>query len=96
LIFFGSQTCFFFFTTAPQSLQRNRPDFGLAVDFPSLQFEPMGGDDNTVVLRATRIREVRPRISALEPAMEYGRRFTEAPGTSYTLRFSEGLAHADP
>ena len=47
LIFLGSQTCFFFLTTAPQSLQRKRPDFALAVDFPSLQFEPMDGHDTT-------------------------------------------------
>jgi len=38
LIFLGSQTSFFFFTTAAQSLHRKRPGFGLAVDLPSLHF----------------------------------------------------------
>jgi len=37
LIFLGSQTCFFFLTTAPQSLHRNRPDLGFADDSPFLQ-----------------------------------------------------------
>ncbi len=37
LIFFGSQTSAFFFTTAPQSLQRKRPGLGLAEDSPFLQ-----------------------------------------------------------
>jgi hypothetical protein len=32
LIFFGSQTWAFFLTTAPQSLQRYRPFFGLLED----------------------------------------------------------------
>jgi hypothetical protein len=36
-IFFGSQTSAFFFTTAPQSLQRKRPFLGLLVDSPFLQ-----------------------------------------------------------
>jgi hypothetical protein len=38
LIFFGSQTSFFFFTTAPQSLHRKRPGLSFAVDLPSLHF----------------------------------------------------------
>jgi len=37
LTFFGSQTSFFFLTTAPQSSQRYRPGLGFAFDFPFLQ-----------------------------------------------------------
>ncbi len=37
LIFLGSQTSSFFFATAPQSLQRKRPFFGLLEDSPFLQ-----------------------------------------------------------
>ena len=37
LIFFGSQTLDFFFTTAPQSLQRKRPGLALTLDSPFLQ-----------------------------------------------------------
>ena len=35
--FFGSQTSFFFLTTASQPEQRKRPGFGLALDLPLRQ-----------------------------------------------------------